>query len=723
MGRTIDDFKNENYTKDQLAEIEEGLRDNLDVDLYADPDFLSVQMREIRIGLLEGLHAELYATKEYDWSQMEQIRQGLEADIKVSKYANPKLPFEVMREIRIGLVQGVDISAAVNLPAGTLRELRKAMISKVSILQYIKDGYVQEQLEEIRLALEEGLNIDSFLNQEFRGASIREIRLGLERKVDVSMYARTDMGWQQMREIRLGLEDRCRVSIYANPLYSWQQMREIRLGLEDNLPVERYMSFMHTANEMKHIREMLLQERETVSQYDEIEDYNFKGFSLLVSADEMSASLLIHEHSKFLSEDKVFDALEQSGVKEGIDTEAIRQAIQNGYTGEAVNIAHGKEAVKGEDGWYEYFFDTSAQKSPKLLEDGSVDYQNTEWFAIVKKGDKIAFYHTAQEGEDGITVTGKTITAARGKQLRMLTGSGFSLLPDHKTYIASVDGRIELKDGKIEVSSLLMVTEATLATGNINFNGSVHVSGRVGGGISIKATGDVLIEGFVESAVIEAGGNVIFQKGHNGAGQGYIKAKGDVSGKFFESSQVYAGGDIKANYCMNCNLSADGWIVISGKGGSLIGGSSYAKLGVHADQIGNVTALPTNISVGGRNDLKARVVQLQIREQNELQELSLLKNAYTEFKQRYAPEVRNVNPMFLKLENAVYTKEKELEKIKLQKKELEFDRQKANKAQVIVDGPMYEGVSVEINGAVWKSESIKHVTLRNVNHKVIASDD
>ena len=38
MGRTIEEYKNKNFTEDQLKEIEEGIRDGVDVDLYADPE-------------------------------------------------------------------------------------------------------------------------------------------------------------------------------------------------------------------------------------------------------------------------------------------------------------------------------------------------------------------------------------------------------------------------------------------------------------------------------------------------------------------------------------------------------------------------------------------------------------------------------------------------------------------------------------------------------------
>ena len=50
------DFAKENqFTPDQQAEIDAGIKDNIDVSIYAKPEFLAIQMHEIRIGLVEQI--------------------------------------------------------------------------------------------------------------------------------------------------------------------------------------------------------------------------------------------------------------------------------------------------------------------------------------------------------------------------------------------------------------------------------------------------------------------------------------------------------------------------------------------------------------------------------------------------------------------------------------------------------------------------------------------
>ena len=76
-----------------------------------------------------------------------------------------------------------------------------------------------------------------------------------------------------------------------------------------------------------------------------------------------------------------------------------------------------KKERQGKDGRYEFFFRTEVSKKPVILEDGTVDYKNIDWMESVKKNQKIAYYHEAEEGKAGRTVTGKEIPSRKGKNL------------------------------------------------------------------------------------------------------------------------------------------------------------------------------------------------------------------------------------------------------------------------------------------------------------------
>ena len=66
------------FNENQKHRIIKGLNDNLDVSIYAKPEFDWLQMEQIRKGLENNLDVSKYAKPEISWREMEQIRKKLE---------------------------------------------------------------------------------------------------------------------------------------------------------------------------------------------------------------------------------------------------------------------------------------------------------------------------------------------------------------------------------------------------------------------------------------------------------------------------------------------------------------------------------------------------------------------------------------------------------------------------------------------------------------------
>lgn len=714
-----------NYSEfdvDQKMEIEAGLDEGLDVSVYAKKEFMAIQMRQIHLGMTEGLDVSEYARPEYDWFQMEEIRKGMNEGIDYKKYAMPSLDYQKMRQIRKGLQQGIDLSKFSKLDAGVLRQLRKAKLGKVEIIDYIKEGYNVEQLEEIRLALEKKLDIKPYLSKEFRGASIQEIYKGIENGVDPKIYATIEYGWQQMREIRLGLEHRVDVTRYINSLFSWQQMREIRLGLEDGIDVTSYCRFLYTATDMAKKRKKL-----SVGGTDGIVDgtaevLKNKQFVVFISSDEMEARIEVKGEPKdTVSEQEIIDFLKEQGVTKGILETAISRIVNEKKYNTSIVIAQGKASEQGKDGWYEYFFKTTMDRTPRVLEDGTVDYQHIRWYETVEEGQKIACYHEAEYGTPGYTVTGKSLNVKKGKEQNVLSGKGFVLMPDNKTYIAAISGKIDLLDNnRIEIVKLCVLEEVTTTTGNVDFDGCVYVRGNVGNGSVIYATEDVIVNGFVEGAVIRCGGEILLRKGANGAGQGMIEAKKKVTGMFFESINVVSHGDIYANYTLNCNLNAEGSIIIEGSKGMIAGGMAQAVRSIKAFNVGNPANIRTELRLGVDEAVTYTLKTIEKKLKDVEKELVILGNAYMDFQRKYPPEIRNTMDVYLKIENAIYTKEMELDELNKKKQECETKIEDMAGARVIVKGTIHEGSVVVIDNIKWITRTAQDVVVKRSGNKVVA---
>jgi len=713
----------EGFERDQINEIAEGIRAGIDTSIYSRKEYFALQMQQLRLGLTEKLPVEMYASTDYDWFQMEEIRLGLSEGLDASLYAFPDVPYNTMRQIRKGLHKGLNLSAYRKLDAGILRELRKALLSRVSIIKYMKEGYEAEQLKEIRLGLEKKLNIVPFLKKEFRGVAIAEICKGLEKGLDVSSYARLEFNWQQMREIRWGLESRIDVSAYADAFYNWQQMREIRLGLEKGIDVSEYSSLMYTASEMEKRRLALQDHVKTESNVfdqksQETKEEKELSIVVTISEDEQEAYLTITEERSSYNKQELIKALNQCGVRYGILEDVVEDLFQGVKLRSPFVIARGVQPVRGQDGWYEFFFKSEEEKAPKLLEDGSVDYKNTEWFEVVEKGQKVAYYHAATRGKNGISVLGRSIPAEMGKEKSMLSGKGFTLLADQRTYLAAEKGVITQKGDYLEISRLLVLEDVTLASGKVDFDGFLHIKGNVTNGTRIRASEDIVIDGFVESANIESGGTIVLRQGVNAFFNGVIRAENDVNGKFFEAVRVYSNGNIQTNYCMNSELYADGKIIITGKSGTFVGGKACAVEGFQAYNVGNNIGLPTYLYLGVNEKLSGKYNGIREELNKVNRELTLLRNAYSDFRSKYTAEIRNTMPMYLKIESAIFIKEKQLDKLAFMRFKLEEKMRGMESVKAVIQGQLYEGVHVDINGMRWSAWGLRNVTIRKGNTKI-----
>lgn len=710
----------EGYSQDQIDEIAAGQNSLIDTSCYTNIKMRAPSMRQIRLALEAGLDIEPYSKPDFDWFQLEEIRLGLEQDLNVKIYGYPLVPYDVMREIRLGLADGINLGKYASLSAGVIKEIRKAKKSGVDIIGYVDRHYDAEQLEQIRVAFETHLKIQPYLDPSFRGISLTEIRLGLKHRVDVAPYAKLDYNWRQMREIRLGLERQVDIKWYLSPLYDWQQMQEIRLGLEMGLDITYYNSLMYTAAEMKKRRAYYIEHIDDL--YEEgqapvIIDYD--NFTITVDQDLMSAYLRMTKMQKGLSKEGIIRVLKTQKIVEGFNYAEIEELVKGNRINQNVLIATGKKPTKGRDGWYDFFFRTDISREPKVLADGSLDYKDIEWFEQVEKGQKLAYYNDAEDGEEGYTVTGKVIPGIKGKQLEILRGSGFRIEEDRHTYVATESGIINLRDQNImEISKILVVKEATASSGNIVFSGSVHVTGNVGQGAYISATEDILVDGFVEGAVLEAGRDITIRKGINADGKGSLSAGRHFASKYIESAAVKCGGELNSNYVLNSNVYCKDKIKISGKKGSIIGSMVYATKSIEVNQLGNMTGLKTILRLGVSDEL----IKNQVRCENQLKEierdLTRLSNLKNEIMEKLPPEQRNANETFIKVEKAIFLKKDQHKAISAEKEKWDKQIALTYSAKAEIAGDCCTNVFVEINGKRWASPGTKNIIVKQDNGSI-----
>lgn len=333
-----------------------------------------------------------------------------------------------------------------------------------------------------------------------------------------------------------------------------------------------------------------------------------------ISPDEITAYLTLGEPlpGETFTLEQLQKVLQNKGVLFGVDEQLLQRMLEKKEFKKEMMVASGKAAIDGIDGWYEYNFRQNLSKKPQVREDGTVDYWSMDLIETVLAGQVIAIYHPAIPGENGTTVTGKVLQAKIGKELSPLKGRGFERDNDNLTYVASIDGKIEVIDGRININNFHEVFgNADLAVGNIDFTGDIVIHGNVCTGISLHAGGTITIDGVVEGATIWAGKDVVLRGGVLGNNRAEIFAKGNIYAKFVEYATVKAQGDIEADYFLQCEVESRQRIRVIGKKGLIIGGHVHAICGIEANEIGNDTEVKSRIEVGVGEVVQQRIKVLQ----------------------------------------------------------------------------------------------------------------
>lgn len=439
-----------------------------------------------------------------------------------------------------------------------------------------------------------------------------------------------------------------------------------------------------------------------------------------VSEDGMEAYLLVPSScGKTLTEEKIRAILEKEKIVCGIDEEAISNMVTQKQYNMKILIAKGKTMVPGENGHFEFLFNSEIKKHPKELPDGSVDYRNTKYFQMVKEGDKIAVYIPPTQGTAGYTVKGQFISAKPGKEVPPLKGQGFYISEDKKEYFAKVDGKIEIKNHMMMIDKVLIIKgDVDLISGNVDFVGDVHVKGDVVSGMVIKAKGQVVVSGHVGAATIEAGEDIILKSGISGNDKAVLSAGGDIHGKFFESGTIRALGNLYANSILNSQVEVAGMVQTNGKYGTIIGGKVCAVGGISASNIGSSAEIPTQLECGiNESWLQDEQILMEQRKKTKF-ELEMVIRALDAFQimdESGNPYIKE-DPRRRKLLRAKSMKELELETLNVKIEELQEKIKSAVHAKITVTNKVFRGTKVVLHGASM------YVTKEYVNISFIKKD-
>ncbi|MBT2637113.1 FapA family protein [Bacillus sp. ISL-39] len=317
-------------------------------------------------------------------------------------------------------------------------------------------------------------------------------------------------------------------------------------------------------------------------------------YKVRLSQDRLTAEMILDTENKELafSVEELLDILEAEKIVFGVKKDLLTQISENPYSFDyPVTIAAGEPKVDGADAYLRNELHYNSRLDHKVF-----NFRSVMLIPSVRKGQLLASVVPPLNGTQGTDVTGRMIPAKPGRPIRVKPGN--NVMFESGQFFAVCDGQVSITDKAVSVNPVFEVKgDLDLRTGNIDFVGNITIRGNVPSGYELKAGGDIVVEGLVEAANLQAEGNIIIKGGVAGAMKGKVRAGGNLLASYLNQANVKAGQDIIVrSSILHSKLTASG--NVDSRTGTIIGGTISAGRNIFVKELGNELFTKTELAVG-----------------------------------------------------------------------------------------------------------------------------
>lgn len=417
-------------------------------------------------------------------------------------------------------------------------------------------------------------------------------------------------------------------------------------------------------------------------------------------------------NGSLLTKEDIISELVRSGIKYGVDDMVILDFLRNRRYCTDYKVAKATMPIQGADAKITYHFNTDLTLKPKRNEDGSVDFHQLDMISSCKKGDVLATLTPVDYGKPGIDVCGNIIKPAKVNNKALRHGLNIHLSEDGLHLISDVDGHVTLTDGKVFVSDTYDVKgDVDASTGDITYEGNVVVRGNVITGFAIRAKGDIEVNGVVEGAYIEAGGQIVLKRGMQGMNKGILKAGSNIIAKFLENAEVIAGGYISTESILHCKVSAKGDIIVGGKRGFVTGGEirsgSLISVKTAGSQMGTATLMEVGIDpaiIEEFHSIEKKLAAMMAEKEKVAQNFLVLRKKLeqgaqiSEEKMKFLRQITQSNIML----------DTQIKELKKRYEVLKYEIEGTTSGSIVVSDVVYPGTKMVISNVIYYVREVIH---------------
>ncbi len=452
------------------------------------------------------------------------------------------------------------------------------------------------------------------------------------------------------------------------------------------------------------------------------------AITIEISDDEMSATISTIRAYGGKSLDKM--ALKQAVIDNGIkiklcEKETLKKTLKQPSV-ENLLLAKGKPPHDGEDSKFTPLVEEVIYHAPKADKKGIVDLHDIQDFTLVEIGAPLMRRTPATAGTAGCNVRGEVVPASAGNEIDFMDDmDGATLDPkDSNLLIAKSKGHPLIKPNGVRIDKTLKVTNVNVVTGNIEFDGSLLVTGDIASGIEVDVTGSVIVKGIITRAKVKTGNDITVGGGIIGGGGGgggessshedhsmietHIESGGTITAQYVSYSTIKAIGVIAIKeYISHCEAESDSQILLGQNGGKgrIIGGYCHAKETVIAKALGSEAAIKTFVSVGYSAKLKQEydfLSEERNKNQKQIEQISNVLTQLAEAHEHSALPPGKVEKAKLMKNNIILLTE-ENKKITERQESMKSAFKETVDAKIIIKENLYPNILLAVNGAEFEN--------------------
>lgn len=327
-----------------------------------------------------------------------------------------------------------------------------------------------------------------------------------------------------------------------------------------------------------------------------------------VADDGMEAHMDIYGRScrgQNIGIENILAALAEKEIVYGIDQTVIQESLNKALALSSdeqiaclkqVLIASGTPPQEGQAG--SLTISRGEKTAGAELANGRIDFHERDYPWNVTKGEKIGVLVEAKPAVAGTPVYGGTVELEPPNDIELeLEGLHKDVSGD---LVVDMDGALIVSGNRIAIVDLLVIDgDVAHRTGNVHSKTPVHVKGYVERGYVLESLQDIIVDENVEDATVRSEKGSVVIKGGVRGNDSKIYSPTNMALGFVESASVEAEGDLIINGCViNSTVISNGAVIIGGaKRSTVVGGELSGSKLIEVEELGSNANTKTIISL------------------------------------------------------------------------------------------------------------------------------